>query len=41
MLALGDEPMFDYDYGGVPGKIEALRKQVAETKAAVVPAYSE
>ena len=27
--ALGDEPTFDYDYDGVPAKIEALRKQMA------------
>jgi hypothetical protein len=26
--ALGDEPTFDYDYDGVPAKIEALRKQL-------------
>jgi hypothetical protein len=35
VIALGDEPTFDYDYDGVPGKIEYLRKQLAEIKAAV------
>jgi hypothetical protein len=30
VVALGDEPTFDYDYDGVPGKIEDLRKQLAE-----------
>jgi len=34
VIALGDEPTFDYDYDGVPGKIEGLRKELAETKAA-------
>jgi hypothetical protein len=33
VIALGDEPTFDYDYDGVPGKIENLRK-LAESKAA-------
>jgi hypothetical protein len=32
--ALGDEPTFDYDYDGVPEKIEALRKQLAESTSA-------
>ncbi len=32
VLALGDEPTFDYDYDGVPAKIAALRKQ-AEVSA--------
>jgi hypothetical protein len=35
VIALGDEPTFDYDYDGVPGKIEALRQQAAESKGAV------
>jgi hypothetical protein len=35
VIALGDEPTFDYDYDGVPGKIEGLRKQLAEIQAAV------
>jgi hypothetical protein len=26
VIALGDEPTFNYDYDGVPGKIEELRK---------------
>ena len=34
VIALGDEPTFDYDYDGVPGKIEDLRKQLAEARAA-------
>jgi hypothetical protein len=38
VTALGDEPTFDYDYDGVPAKIEDLRKQ-AEAKA-VAPADS-
>ena len=33
VIALGDEPTFDYDYDGVPEKIENLRKQLAETNA--------
>jgi hypothetical protein len=33
VIALGDEPTFDYDYDGVPGKIEDLRKQLTETNA--------
>ena len=28
VIALGDEPTFDYDYDGVPGKIEDLRRQL-------------
>jgi hypothetical protein len=40
VIALGDEPTFDYDYDGVPGKIEDLRMQLAEPKAAV-PANSD
>lgn len=31
VIALGDEPTFDYDYDGVPSKIEELRKQRTET----------
>ena len=34
VIALGDEPTFDYDYDGVPGRIEDLRKRVAEARAA-------
>ena len=34
VIALGDEPTFDYDYDGVPGKIEDLRRQCAEPTAA-------
>jgi hypothetical protein len=34
VIALGDEPTFNYDYDGVPGKIGDLRKQLAESKAA-------
>jgi hypothetical protein len=30
VIALGDEPTFDYDYDGVPAKIENLRKQLAK-----------
>jgi hypothetical protein len=33
VIALGDEPTFTYDYDGVPGKIEALRKQVGDSDA--------
>ena len=33
VIALGDEPTFDYDYDGVPSKIEGLRKQLAEAGA--------
>ena len=33
VIALGDEPTFEYDYDSVPGKIESLRKQVAEAEA--------
>jgi len=33
VIALGDQPTFDYDYDGVPGKIEELRKELAEAKA--------
>ena len=40
VIALGDEPTFDYDYDGVPGKIEDLRKKLAEPKSAV-PADSD
>ena len=32
VIALGDEPTFDYDYDSVPAKIEALRKQLAEAE---------
>jgi len=32
VIALGDEPTFDYDYDGVPGKIEDLRQQLVEAK---------
>jgi hypothetical protein len=39
VIALGDEPTFDYDYDGVPGKIEDLRAQLAEARAAA-PASS-
>jgi len=35
VIALGDEPTFDYDYDGVPGKIEDLRRQLAEPRASV------
>jgi len=28
VIALGDEPTFDYDYDGVPAKIEELRTRV-------------
>jgi hypothetical protein len=35
VIALGDEPTFDYDYDGVPAKIEDLRKKLAELKHAV------
>ena len=38
VTALGDEPTFDYDYDGVPRRIEDLRK-LAESKAAT-PANS-
>lgn len=30
VVALGDEPTFDYDYDGVPAKIESLRKLAEE-----------
>lgn len=40
VIALGDKPTFDYDYDGVPVKVEDLRKQVAEAKA-VGPADSD
>ena len=30
VIALGDEPTFDYDYDGVPQKIEDLRRQLAQ-----------
>jgi hypothetical protein len=33
VIALGDEPTFDYDYDGVPRRIEDLRKQL-EARAA-------
>jgi hypothetical protein len=35
VIALGDKPTFDYDYDGVPGKIQDLRQQLADAKAAV------
>jgi hypothetical protein len=35
VVALGDEPTFDYDYDGVPGKIEDLRRQLGETEAPI------
>jgi hypothetical protein len=35
VIALGDVPTFDYDYDGVPSKIEDLRQRVAETQASV------
>jgi hypothetical protein len=34
VIALGDEPTFDYDYDGVPAKIASLRKELAEALAA-------
>jgi hypothetical protein len=34
VIALGDEPKFDYDYDGVPGRIEDLRRQLAAARAA-------
>jgi hypothetical protein len=34
VIALGDEPKFEYDYDGVPGKIEDLRRQLAAAKPA-------
>jgi len=40
VIALGDEPTFDYDYDGVPGKIEELRRELADTEAAA-PANSD
>lgn len=33
VIALGDEPKFEYDYDGVPGRIEELRKQLADATA--------
>jgi hypothetical protein len=43
VLALGDEPTFDYDYDGVPSRIEELRRQLAETSvtAPARPAWPE
>jgi hypothetical protein len=35
VIALGDEPTFDYDYDAVPRKIEELREQLRRTTAAV------
>jgi len=35
VIALGDEPTFDYDYDGVPRKIEDLREQLAQARPAV------
>jgi len=35
VIALGDEPTFDYDYDGVPGKIEDLRRQLGGTEAPI------
>jgi hypothetical protein len=32
VIALGDEPKFDYDYDAVPGRIEDLRSQLAAAK---------
>ena len=40
VIALGDQPTFDYDYDGVPDKIRDLRKKLAETEAGV-PAISD
>jgi hypothetical protein len=34
VTALGDEPTFDYDYDGVPARIETMRKQLAEREGA-------
>jgi hypothetical protein len=34
VIALGDNPTFDYDYDGVPAKIEDLRKRAQATKGA-------
>jgi len=34
VIALGDEPTFEYDYDGVPAKIEDLRSQLAAAHAA-------
>lgn len=31
VIALGDEPRFDYDYDDVPRRIEELRSRLAET----------
>lgn len=36
VIALGDEPTFDYDYDGVPGKIEALRRRLEPSAAGAV-----
>jgi hypothetical protein len=35
VIALGDEPTFDYDYDGVPQKIEDLRRQVPQSRPGV------
>ncbi len=32
VIALGDEPKFDYDFDGVPGRIEDMRSQLAAAK---------
>jgi hypothetical protein len=30
VIALGDEPKFDYDFDAVPGRIEDLRRRLGE-----------
>jgi hypothetical protein len=32
VVALGDEPKFDYDFDAVPGRIEDLRSQLAAAR---------
>lgn len=32
VVALGDEPKFEYDYDAVPGKIADLRRELAEAR---------
>jgi hypothetical protein len=33
VIALGDEPKFEYDFDAVPARIEELRRALAEARA--------
>ena len=33
VIALGDEPTFQYDYDAVPARIEELRRELADARS--------